>query len=183
MTSITTRSSSPGDAADGAGGRVTRGRARASMGRRSTTRSLLVITARSCRSAGAPGRLLSVGRSVGQTMSVKGAPHSRARPPSFLRPVNLIWATPRYSSSPLGGIEAPITGWTERFGLGVQRAQVAFRLARPFRNARDSSSITFRIAAARSGGSSPFAECRAAEAKAAIRCRMSRSSSRSSPTV
>jgi hypothetical protein len=38
-------------------------------------------------------------------MSVKGAPHGRAEPPSFPCPVNSVWATLRYSSSPVGGIE------------------------------------------------------------------------------
>ena len=40
-----------------------------------------------------------------QDMSVKGAPHGRAEPPSFLWPVNSVCATLRYSSSPVGGIE------------------------------------------------------------------------------
>jgi hypothetical protein len=46
-----------------------------------------------------------VNRSRDQNMSVKDAPHGRAEPPSFLSPVNSIWATLRYSSSPVGGIE------------------------------------------------------------------------------
>src|SRR5438445_3860108 len=113
MTSITTRSSSPGEGADEAGGRVTSGRPRANFGRPSATRSLLVITPRSCRSAGAQRRLPPWVGACGQTMSVKGAPHSRAQPPGVLRPVNSVCATPRYSSSPVGGIEDP--------GLTVRR--------------------------------------------------------------
>jgi hypothetical protein len=38
-------------------------------------------------------------------VSVKGAPHSRAQPRSFPRPVNSICVTPRCSSSPVGGID------------------------------------------------------------------------------
>ena len=46
-----------------------------------------------------------VNRSPDQDMCVKGAPHGRAEPPSFLWPVNSVWATLGYSSSPVGGIE------------------------------------------------------------------------------
>jgi len=46
-----------------------------------------------------------VNRSRDQNMSVKGAPHGRAEPPSLQWPVNSVWATLRYSSSPVGGIE------------------------------------------------------------------------------
>src|SRR5436309_2888287 len=105
MMRITTRSSNPDDAAGGVGCRVRTERGRTSMGGLSVIRSLLMIMAPSRLSADVREPLRVVNRSRDQDMSVKGVPHGRAEPPSFLSPVNSVWATGRYSSSPVGGIE------------------------------------------------------------------------------
>ena len=103
--SITTRSSNPGDSVKTVGCGLRTERGRTSTGGLSAIRSLLVITAGSSPSWDARGVLRVVNRSRDQDMSVKGAPHGRAKPPSFLWLVNSVWATLRYSSSPVGGIE------------------------------------------------------------------------------
>src|SRR6266853_746492 len=103
--SITTRSSNPGDAASVVDFGVRMELGRTSLGGLSAIRSLLMITARSSPSWGARGVLRVVNRSRDQDKSVKGAPHGRSKPPSFLWLVNSVWATLRYSSSPIGGIE------------------------------------------------------------------------------
>src|SRR5712691_224905 len=104
MMRITTRSSNPDDAASGVGCRVRTERGRTRMDGLSVIRSLLMIMAPSRLSQDVQEPLRVVNRSRDQDMSVKGAPHSRAEPPSFLWPVISVWATLGYSSSPVGGI-------------------------------------------------------------------------------
>src|SRR5207244_7977975 len=96
MMRITTRSSNPDDAVTGVGCRVRTERGRTSMGGLFVIRSLLMIIAPSPLSADARELLRVVNRSRDEDMSVKRAPHGRAEPPSFLLPVNSVWATLRY---------------------------------------------------------------------------------------
>jgi hypothetical protein len=105
MMRITTRSSNPDDAVGGVVCWVGTERERTSMGALSVIRSLLMIIARSRLAADVREPLRVVNRSRYEDMSVKGAPHGRAEPPSFLWPVISVWARLGYSSSPVGGIE------------------------------------------------------------------------------
>jgi hypothetical protein len=65
----------------------------------------LMIMAPSRLSADVREPLRVENRSRNEDISVKRAPHGRAEPPSFLWPVNSVWATLGYSSSPVGVIE------------------------------------------------------------------------------
>src|SRR2546429_142503 len=80
---ITTRSSNPDDAVSEVGGGVRTERGRTGMGGLSAIRSLLMIMAPLRLSAGVREPLQVVNRSRDRDMSVKGAPHGRAEPPSF----------------------------------------------------------------------------------------------------
>jgi hypothetical protein len=114
---ITTRSSNPDDAATGAGCGARTERGRTGMGGLSAIRSLLVIIAASRLSADVREPLRVVNGSRNEDVSVNRAPHGRAEPPSFQWPVNSVWATLRYSSSPVGGIEL-LGGSAGRSGSG-----------------------------------------------------------------
>src|SRR6266566_2492733 len=83
MMRIATRWSNPDDADSGVGCRVRTERGCTGMGGLSVIRSLLMIMAPSRRSADVRETLRVVNRSRGQDISVKGAPHGRAEPPSF----------------------------------------------------------------------------------------------------